>query len=254
MVLGRGVDASSDMVFTVRQLIEKANEHKVKIFFMFIDLRKAYNSVPHEALWVALSKLGVPDTLIELIQSFHQDMKATIRLDSTLLEIRVENGLRQGCCMAPALFNLYASLVVQRGSTRMKNAGVRVHLYHKPDGKLFRRYLRNAHESCLTECQFADDVAILATSRAGAERALQGYIEVARDFGLTVSIPKTKIMASGRTVQHSDEGPIELDDNNYIEAVTKFQYLGSLVERSGRVDTDIERRVMQASRAFGCLH
>ena len=92
---GRGC---SDMVFTVWQLIVKANEHKVKIFFVFIDLRKAYNSVPREALWVALSKLGVPDTLIELIQSFHQDMKATIRLDSTLLdEMRVENGLRQGC-------------------------------------------------------------------------------------------------------------------------------------------------------------
>ena len=58
--------------------------------------------------------------------------------------------------------------------------------------------MRNAHESCLTECQFADDVAILATSRAGAETALQGYIEVAQDFGLTVSIPKTNIMVSGR--------------------------------------------------------
>ena len=40
----------SDMVFTVRQLIKKANEHKAKIFFMFIDLRKAYDSVPREAL------------------------------------------------------------------------------------------------------------------------------------------------------------------------------------------------------------
>jgi len=100
----------SDMVFTVEQLIEKAHEHKAKIFFVFIDLRKAYNSVPREALWVALRKLGVPDTLIELIRSFHQDMKATIRLDGTLLEeIRVENGLRQGCCMAPALFKLYTS-------------------------------------------------------------------------------------------------------------------------------------------------
>ena len=114
----------------------------------------------------------------------------------------------------------------------MKNAeGVGVHLYHKPDGKLFWRYLRNAHESCLMECQFADDVAILATSKAGAERALQGYIEVAY-IGLTVSIPKTKINVSGRTVQHSDESPNELDYNNYIEAVNEFQYLGSLVERS----------------------
>ena len=48
---GRGC---SDMIFTVRQLIEKANEHKAKIFLVFIDLRKAYDSVPREALWVAL--------------------------------------------------------------------------------------------------------------------------------------------------------------------------------------------------------
>ena len=101
---GRGF---MDMVFTVRELIEKSNEHKAKIFPVFIDLRKAYDSVPREALWVALSKLGVPDSLVEIIRAFHQDMKAAIRLDNTLLqEFDVHNGLRQGCCMAPVLFNL----------------------------------------------------------------------------------------------------------------------------------------------------
>ena len=78
-------------------------------------------------------------------------------------------------------------------------------------------------------------------------------IEVAGDLGLTVSIPKTKIMACGRLVQPGDEGPIRIDDDNCVESVSEFQYLGSMVERSGRVDTDVERRVMQASRAFGCL-
>ena len=91
------------------------------------------------------------------------------------------------------------------------------------------------------ECQFADNAALLATTRAGAERALQCYIEVAGDLGLTVSIPKTKIMARGRLVQPGDEGPIRIDDNNCVESVSEFQYLGSMVERSGRVDTDVER-------------
>ena len=222
---------------------------------MFIDLRKAYDSVPHEALWVVLGKLGVPDSLIEWIRSFHQGMKAAITLDDTLLdEINVENGLRQGCCMAPVLFNLYTSIVAERWSVRMKNVeGAGVFLHHKPDGKLFRRYVRNAHESYLMECQFADDAALLETTRAGAERALQCYIDVAGDLGLTVSIPKTKVMACGWLVQPSDEGPIRIDYDNCVESVSEFQYLGSMVERSGRVDTDIERRVMQASRAFAYL-
>ena len=94
-------------------------------------------------------------------------------MDNTLLEeINVENGLRQGCCMAPVLFNFYASLVAERWSAKMKNVeGAGVFLHHKPDGRLFRRYVRNAHESCLMECQFADDAALLATTRAAAERA-----------------------------------------------------------------------------------
>ena len=32
----------SDMTFMVRQLLEKANEHRSKVFFTFVDLRTAY--------------------------------------------------------------------------------------------------------------------------------------------------------------------------------------------------------------------
>ena len=87
------------MIFVVRQLVEKSWEHQTKPFFTFIDLKKAYDSVPRIALWKALGKLGVPDA-VHLIQSFHSDMKASIRLDGELLEeISVQNGLRHGCCM-----------------------------------------------------------------------------------------------------------------------------------------------------------
>lgn len=109
---GRGC---TDMIFVVRQLAEKAIEHQTKQFFVFVDLRKAYDSVPREALWMALQKLGVPDVLIDIIKSFHTDMQAKVRVDGQLLEeISVNNGLRQGCTMAPSLFNLYACVVAER--------------------------------------------------------------------------------------------------------------------------------------------
>ena len=69
----------TDVIFMVRQLVEKSWEHKAKLYITFIDLRKAYDSVPREALWIALGKLGVPLPTIQLIQSFHKNMKATIR-------------------------------------------------------------------------------------------------------------------------------------------------------------------------------
>ena len=155
---GRGC---SDMIFTIRQLVEKSWEHQANIFLLFIDLRKANDSVPCEAMWQALAKLGIPDTAIQLIKAFHQDMQATIQMDGQALDpVNVSNGLRQGCCMAPVLFNLYACLFVERWRASVENAcGVGVSLKYKHDRKLFRRYTRNAEESLLTELQFADDAA-----------------------------------------------------------------------------------------------
>ena len=65
--------------------------------------------------------------------------------------------------MAPALFNLYACLVVDCWTTRVTVLeGVGIYRRHKHDRKPFRRYMKNAEETLLTECQFADDVALLA--------------------------------------------------------------------------------------------
>ena len=85
----------ADMIFAVRQLVEKSWEHQTKSFLTFTDLKKAYDSVPRNALWKALGKLGVPEATIQLNQTFHSNMKASIRLDGELLEeISAQNGLR----------------------------------------------------------------------------------------------------------------------------------------------------------------
>ena len=83
-------------------------------------MRKAYAYIPREAMWMALRKLGVPDKGISLVKSFHQDMSAMVRLEWMNMEgISVQNGLTQGCCMAPMLFNLYTCLVMERWMARV---------------------------------------------------------------------------------------------------------------------------------------
>ena len=104
--------------FLVQQLTEKAVEHHEKQFLIFMDLHKVYDSVPHEALWMALEKLGVPAVLIDIINSFHADR---VKVDSELSEeIWVSNGLKQGCTMTPTLFNLYYCEVAETGLKRKR--------------------------------------------------------------------------------------------------------------------------------------
>ena len=45
----------------------KSWEHRSKTFFLYNDLRKVNDSVPCEALWQVLAKLGVLDPTIQLI-------------------------------------------------------------------------------------------------------------------------------------------------------------------------------------------
>ena len=104
----------------------------------------------------------------------------------------------------------------------------------------------------MTECQFADDGALLASTRPAAEKAALMYQQTSRNFGLTVSLPKTKHMVTGRMVEEEDLAPIVLDGGE-VEAVKEFPYLGSVVDSSGRIDADVNRRVAQASKAFGAL-
>lgn len=81
---GRGC---TGMSFAARQLIEKCREH---LFLLFVVLKKAYDSVPRPALWRVLKKHGVPPTMLSLIRSFHDGMKAEVTVgDTTTDRIKV---------------------------------------------------------------------------------------------------------------------------------------------------------------------
>ena len=118
--------------------------------------------------------------------------------------------------------------------------------------ELFRRSTSNAEQYRINECQFADDAALLANTRSGVEKAAQSYVDVASAFGLTVSITKTKFLVSGHDVQGSDKTPINLPEGS-IENVDEFPYLGSLVASNGKVDAEVNKRIANASKAFGAL-
>ena len=80
-----------------------------------------------------------------------------------------------------------------------------ISLNYKLDEKLFRRYTKNAKQAHLTEGQFADDVALQATTHSGAETAMSEFASTASDFGLNVSFTKTKVMAAGREITEEDQ-------------------------------------------------
>jgi len=229
------------------------HSHDSALFMLFVDLRKAYDSVPRSALWQLLAKCGIPPKMLSLIRSLHDGMQAVIRSgNGTTDSISVTNGLRQGCTLAPSLFNLYFSAVVTSWRRKCPVAGVTVRYKHGRKLVGDRTAKSRLQEVRVTESQFADDVAIYATSRAVFEKATVEFVDTAAEWGLTVSLEKTKGMVIGKSVEPSEVLPVRVEDGT-IEVVKDFSYLGSNISDDGEVTADISTRIGKAARAFGCL-
>ena len=65
------------------------------LFVLFVDLNKAFDSVPRDALWQVLERFGIPPVLLAMIRSFHVNMRAVIIVKGRCLEsLVVRNGVR----------------------------------------------------------------------------------------------------------------------------------------------------------------
>ena len=112
---GRGC---ADMVFCARQLVEKAIEHNTKVFLLFVDLHKAYDSVPRSAMWLALQKYGVPDVTVDLVRGLHEHMEATVSVagESARIQGLYLNIFMQYCNIIPQFWFCckYILLIIHR--------------------------------------------------------------------------------------------------------------------------------------------
>ena len=242
-----------DMIFAARQLVEKTREHDDSLYMLFVDLKKAYDSVPRQALWSVLEKCGTPPKLLSVARSFHEGMRAEVRVGTAFTEsFEVRNGLRQRCTLALTLFNIFFSAVVANWRKESTEAGVNV--LYKHGRKLVgdRTTKSRLSEVRVTESMFADDAALYATSRDRFESATVDFVKTACEWGLTVSIENTKGMVVGQTLDEHAVSSVQLD-GGVINVVDHFTYLGSNISRDGEVTMDVDCRIAKASRAFGCL-
>lgn len=154
--------------------------------------------------------------------------------------------------MAPTLFNIFFSAVVSSWRSSCGVAGIEA--LYKLERKLVgdRTAKAKLDKVKVTESQFADDVALYATSRASFETVAKSIVHESKRWGMTVSLTKTKGMVLGQSVSEGDTEPVSVEGGE-IEVVESFSYLGSVLSCDGEVMDDIKCRIAKASRAFGCL-
>ena len=75
-----------------------------------MDLVKAFDSVPREALFNVLQKFGIPPKMCRIITSLHSDLVVKIQAGDEDIVIDSTSGVKQGCTLAPILFSVYIQI------------------------------------------------------------------------------------------------------------------------------------------------
>jgi hypothetical protein len=98
--------STTDQIFYTRQILEKKWEYNGTVHQLFIDFKKAYDSVRREVLYNILIEFGIPRKLVGLIKMCLNETYITVhtgKLQSDKFPIR--NGRKQGDALSPLLFN-----------------------------------------------------------------------------------------------------------------------------------------------------
>ena len=102
------------MIFILKQTIEKHREGQKNTRVTFIDLEKAYDSIPREEIWRSSRERNVPEKYIRLIQDMYQGCKTVVRSaagESNSFGVNI--GLHQCSALSPYLFLLLMDVLTQ---------------------------------------------------------------------------------------------------------------------------------------------
>ncbi|UYV69094.1 hypothetical protein LAZ67_6002408 [Cordylochernes scorpioides] len=105
----------TDHIILLNSLIQLSLRRKRgKLYVFFVDLTKAFDTVPHDLLWQKLHKMGISNKFVMLIKNFYQEAKITIRWKGQYSSnVKINSGVLQGESLSPLLFILYMADLIE---------------------------------------------------------------------------------------------------------------------------------------------
>ena len=95
------------MVFSLRQLQEKCREQNHPLYIAFIDITNGFDLMSRNSMFFILGMIACPLKLLNVIQSFHIDMKDAVQSHGAFSDAFViRSGVRQGCVLVPTQFDI----------------------------------------------------------------------------------------------------------------------------------------------------
>ncbi|KAH9244386.1 hypothetical protein BASA81_018219 [Batrachochytrium salamandrivorans] len=160
-------------VVSLVDIIQRRQNAGLNTHVLFIDIRKAFDTVPVGALLWKLQNMGFPRRTLAFLKALYTSSSARARAGSLLSDpFPVQRGVRQGCPLSGLLFNLFH----QRHSRWCRT-------HHSP--WTTARHEPHPRTSCT-----ADDVAVFADSEQSLLAASTAIEQWANQWEMQFGVAK----------------------------------------------------------------
>ena len=227
--------STTSHILCLRRILEGVRDKNLSAVLLFIDFKKAFDSVHRGILMRILKAYGIPQPVVRLIEQMYANTMAKVITDDGLTEaFLILAGVMQGDTLAPYLFVITIDYVMTT-ALKDRDLGLTIH------PRRSRRYPAVK----ISDVDFADDLALTTDTVAEAQDLLTSLEQAANSIGLHLNEGKTKYI--GVNLPEGVE-KVTAASGEDIEKVSDFVYLGSRIMRS---EKDFEVR---KGKAWGACH
>ena len=223
--------STTSHILALRRLMEGARSRNLPAVLLFIDFRKAFDSIHRGTMLKILRAYGIPEAIVDLIGVMYANTKAQILTPDGMSELfDILAGVLQGDTLAPYIFIIVVDYCMRQALEAHPELGF----------TLTPAKSRRVKAVYFSDVEFADDIGLIADSIDDMQKILTNVENACNAVGLHMNVGKTKYMTTklwGPDVRiWSKAGePVEKKDN--------FLYLGSWIKNT---ENDIKVRKAKA--------
>ncbi|KAH6599850.1 hypothetical protein BASA50_002721 [Batrachochytrium salamandrivorans] len=200
-------------VVSLVDIIQRRQNAGLNTHVLFIDIRKAFDTVPVGALLWKLQNMGFPRRTLAFLKALYTSSSARARAGSLLSDpFPVQRGVRQGCPLSGLLFNLFINDILD-GVAPITVPGL------PRDTNPIRGLM------------YADDVAVFADSEQSLLAASTAIEQWANQWEMQFGVAKCGIISFTGHLAPRLDNPLDIRlHGQLVSRVESYKYLGVLID------------------------